>query len=193
MLYLASASPRRAELLRQIGIQFNTVVADIDETAQPGESAQALALRLSREKALKAQAMLAKPRSEHWILAADTLISVDDQILGKPQSQAECQSMLRQLSGRSHDVISAIALSQPDGGELSQALCRSEVRFRSLTDSEIADYCASSEPMDKAGSYAIQGRAAMFIENLNGSYSAVMGLPLFETAQLLQQSGYPIA
>ena len=190
MLYLASASPRRAELLSQIGVQFKTLSMDIDETARAGESAEDLALRLSREKALKAVAMLADLSSDEWVLAGDTLISLDDQILAKPASPAECAAMLRQLSGREHEVVSAIALSN-EQGEIMQACSHNVIRFRALDEAEIERYCASAEPMDKAGSYAIQGRAAIFIEHLSGSYSSVMGLPLFETAQLLKQAGYP--
>jgi len=188
MLYLASASPRRAELLSQIGVQFKTVIADIDETARAGESAQDMVLRLSREKALKAASLLADSQREDLILAADTLISLDHHILGKPASQADCCAMLRTLSGREHQVVSAIALTNAQG-EIAQKCSLNTIRFRALNDEEIEHYCASGEPMDKAGSYAIQGRAAVFIEHLSGSYSSVMGLPLFETAQLLQQFG----
>ena len=191
MLYLASASPRRAELLRQIGVQFKTLSSEIDESAQAGESALELALRLSRQKAQQARRQLQNLRSEDVILAADTLISLDQHILGKPASAQDCARMLRQLSGRSHQVISAIALLNAVG-RLAQASSRNEIRFRTLDDGEIEQYCASDEPMDKAGSYAIQGRAAIFIEHLSGSYSSVMGLPLFETTQLLQQFGYTI-
>ncbi len=191
MLYLASASPRRAELLRQIGVQFKTLSSEIDESAQAGESALELALRLSRQKAQQARRQLQNLRSDDVILAADTLISLDQHILGKPASAQDCARMLRQLSGRSHQVISAIALLNADG-RLAQASSCNEIRFRALDDGEIEQYCASDEPMDKAGSYAIQGRAAIFIEHLDGSYSSVMGLPLFETAQLLQQFGYTI-
>lgn len=191
MLYLASASPRRAELLRQIGVQFKTLSTDIDESAQAGESALDLAMRLSRQKARQARRQLKNLKSGDVILAADTLISVDQHILGKPSSPQDCARMLRQLSGRSHQVISAIALLNSDG-RLVQASSCNDIRFRALDDGEIEQYCASGEPMDKAGSYAIQGRAAIFIEHLDGSYSSVMGLPLFETAQLLQQFGYTI-
>ena len=191
MLYLASASPRRAELLSQIGVQFKTIVADIDESAHAGESAQALALRLSREKALKASQMLSNLQRDDLILAADTLISVDDHILGKPASQADCCNMLRKLSGREHQVVSAIAVRNAQG-EIAQQSVLSTIYFRALSDDDIERYSASGEPMDKAGGYAIQGRAAIFIEHLDGSYSSVMGLPLFETAKLLTEFGYTI-
>jgi septum formation protein len=191
MLYLASASPRRAELLSQIGVQFKTVVADIDETVRAGESAENLALRLSREKALKVASMLGNLQRDDLIVGADTLISLDHHILGKPAAPADCCAMLRKLSGREHQVISAIALTNGQG-KVAQKCSLNTIRFRVLEDEEIEHYCASGEPMDKAGGYAIQGRAAIFIEHLSGSYSSVMGLPLFETAQLLKQFGYAI-
>lgn len=191
MLYLASTSPRRAELLTQIGVQFHTLHSEIDETAQLDETPQHLALRLSRQKAQQARRQLTKLRSDDLIIAADTLVALDQEVLGKPASQQDCRAMLEKLSGRRHQVISAVSVLDANG-QVEQACSFSEVLFRPLEAEEINAYCASTEPMDKAGSYAIQGRAALFIEHLSGSYSAVMGLPLFETGKLLQQFGYNI-
>lgn len=191
MLYLASTSPRRAELLTQIGVQFHTLHSEIDETPQPAETPQHLVLRLSRQKAQQARRQLADMRSDDLVIAADTLIVLDQKVLGKPVSQQDCRAMLEKLSGRRHQVMSAVSVLDANE-QLEQACSLSEVLFRPLAAEEISAYCASAEPMDKAGSYAIQGRAALFIEHLSGSYSAVMGLPLFETGKLLQQFGYNI-
>ncbi len=188
MLYLASASSRRAELLQQIGVQFRTVVANIDESARPGESAEQLALRLSREKALAASQALAPMQAQDIVLAADTLIDLDGEILGKPRSIDDCCAMLRKLARREHRVISAVAVLDADR-KVAQQCSINRVRFGDISDEDIAAYCASDEPLDKAGGYAIQGKAAIFIEHLSGSYSSVMGLPLYQTAQLLRQFG----
>ena len=191
MIYLASSSPRRAELLTQIGVQFNIIRLDIDESAYEGESAIDLVSRLSREKALKGHELLQSKNESGLVLAADTLINLQDKVLGKPVSVENCCSMLQQLSGQTHQVLTAIALIDPDG-QLSGKCSVNEITFRNLKKQEIEQYCNSEEPGVKAGAYAIQGKAAIFIEHISGSYSAVMGLPLFETAQLLQQAGYNI-
>jgi len=191
MIYLASSSPRRAELLAQIGVKFKILRVDIDESAADQESARRLATRLSRQKAEQARQQLGNMQPDDLILAADTLISLEGEILGKPQSCADCEAMLSSLSARQHQVISAVALIDAQG-EMTQSCTSNEIVFRSLTTGEIRQYCRSGEPLDKAGSYAIQGFAAIFIEHLSGSYSSVMGLPLFETAQLLQQAGYAL-
>lgn len=189
MIYLASASPRRAELLAQIGVEFKVIVGDIDETPLPGESADDLVTRLSHEKAIQGCEQLAPMREDDLVIAADTAISLNGQPMGKPDSVAHCCSMLGQLSGQRHRVVTAVAIVNRQG-QLWASCSRNQIHFRALEAAEIGDYCASSEPMDKAGAYAIQGKAAIFIEHLEGSYSSVMGLPLFETAQLLKQAGY---
>ena len=190
MIYLASQSPRRAELLSQIGVEYEVKVADIDESMLPGESAQDYVCRIACSKAREVAAQLDRTQKSVPVLAADTTIELDGDIIGKPQDSEHCQCILRQLSGRDHQVLSAVALLH--GERLDYRLSRNRVRFKSLSKAEIDAYCASPEPMDKAGAYAIQGRAAVFVEHLQGSYSAVMGLPLFETATLLRDAGIEI-
>ncbi len=183
-IILASASPRRQELLRQIGVLFDQRVAEIDESPRDNESADAYVLRLALEKARAVHARLGDDGP--LVLGADTAVVVDDVILGKPRDEAHAAAMLRQLAGREHRVLSAVALvGCREAGRISE----SRVRFRPLTDEEIAAYWRSGEPADKAGGYAIQGLGAVFIEQLHGSYSGVMGLPVFETAQLLKEFG----
>ncbi len=188
MLYLASKSPRRAELLRQIGVKFAIIDSKIDESAHDGESITELVARLSCDKASHARECFQGMAEDDWILAADTLIHLRGQIIGKPGSAADCCHILRQLSGETHEVVTAVALIDYPG-KLSHRISRNEISFRPLSEAEIEAYCASTEPHDKAGAYAIQGKAARFIQHMSGSYSAVMGLPLFETAQLLEQAG----
>lgn len=184
MIYLASTSPRRAELLAQLEIEFEVFKVDVDETRSAKETDRDYVSRIARSKAESAADTIGKKQRDFAVLAADTAISVDGDIIGKPVDRADCRCILARLSAREHLVLSAVALATPDG--ITLRLTENRVRFRALTNAEIENYCASEEPMDKAGAYAIQGRAARFIENLEGSYSAVMGLPLFETAELLQ-------
>lgn len=190
ILILASASPRRAELLRQINVPHRIVVADIDERRLAGESIEQCVQRLARGKALQVQKQVAAAGTGRDarlpVLGADTVVVIDQELLGKPRDRADALEMLRRLSGRTHKVLSAVALASSIG--LHQRLSRSEVSFRALSTQECAAYWDSGEPAGKAGAYAIQGRGAVFIEALNGSYSGVMGLPLFETAQLLAQA-----
>ena len=199
-IYLASRSPRRRELLRQIGVRFEPLVlrlaqprgADIDETPHPGESAADFAARVATAKAgFGLQVLGMRHLAVHPVLAADTVVTVDGEILGKPADRAEAAAFLRRLSGRTHEVRTFVALAcgsatRPD---LVTAESVSAVRFAALAEGQIERYCAGGEPYDKAGGYAIQGMAATFIEHLDGSYSGVMGLPLFETAQLLRRAG----
>lgn len=185
-LILASASPRRCELLAQIGISFNRQVADIDETPAAGESAEAFVLRMALEKA---RAVQLAGRHELPVLGADTVVVIDGAPLGKPQDSMHARQMLRQLSGRMHEVLSAVALVATAE---AVALNRSKVWFRELGETEIDAYWETGEPRDKAGSYAIQGLAAIFVERLEGSHSGVMGLPLYETARLLQDFGIQV-
>ena len=185
-VYLASASPRRSELLRQIGVPFEVRPADIPETHTAGEPADALVLRLAAEKADAVWRRV--PAAERRpVLAADTAVVLDERVLGKPADEAEAAARLAALSGRTHRVLTAVALRCGDAAET--LLSTSEVRFRATTAEERAAYCHSGEPLDKAGAYGIQGRAAMFVEHLEGSYSGVVGLPLFETAALLARCG----
>ena len=180
---LASVSPRRRELLSQIGVPHTVVGADIDETAHPGESPRDYVLRLARQKALAV-----RERGERLpVLAADTTVVLDDVIYGKPRDRADGIAMLQRLSGRTHEVLTAVAVA--DGRGVDLRLSVSAVRFRGLTPGECAAYWDTGEPRDKAGGYAVQGAAAVFIESLSGSYSGGMGLPLFETAELLSAAG----
>jgi septum formation protein len=182
-LVLASTSPRRRELLAQLGLSFEVLAVEIDERPLAGELPADHVCRLALAKA---RAGAAQARNG-CVLGADTVVVVDGDILGKPRDAGDAAAMLRRLSGRSHAVVSAVACLH--GVTHGVRLSESDVTFRALTDVEIDAYCATGEPLDKAGAYAIQGRAAAFIRHLQGSYSGVMGLPLFETAELLAAAG----
>jgi len=182
---LASGSPRRRELLKQIGVAFEVLSVTVDESVLPHEAAEAYVERLARLKA--AAGWAARPATAVApVLAADTTVVLGGRILGKPADAADGQRMLLELSGRSHAVLTAVALATPDG--VRSSLSRSEVSFRPISAAEALEYWNTGEPKDKAGGYAVQGRAAVFIRHLHGSYSGVMGLPLYETAELLAQS-----
>ena len=185
-IYLASASPRRRELLRQIGVSYRLLRVEVDETPQAGERPDRYVARLALAKAQAGCQALGR-RKPAPVLGADTAVVVADALLGKPRDRAEGLSMLAQLSGREHQVLSAVALATPT--QKAVKVQESRVRFRELTQAECAAYWDSGEPRDKAGGYGIQGRAAAFIAELRGSYSGVMGLPLFETAELLREFG----
>jgi len=182
-LCLASMSPRRRELLHQIGVSHSVRAPHIDESVLPAEAAADYVTRMARAKALAGGA----PGQGLPVLAADTIVVIDGLILGKPAGAAEAVAMLERLSGRTHEVLTAVALASD--AALAQRLSVSQVRFRHLSRAECIAYWHSGEPRDKAGAYAVQGRGALFIEHLSGSYSGVMGLPLFETAQLLAEAG----
>jgi septum formation protein len=186
-VYLASGSPRRRDLLQQIGVPFRVVDASIDEAVQAAETPRAYVLRLA---AAKADAGWERSRAAHQapVLGADTAVVLEGRILGKPADRQDAEAMLRQLSGRTHEVLTGVALRTADG--VSSRISRSEVTFRAVTAAEVHAYWETGEPADKAGAYAIQGRAAVFIAELRGSYSGVMGLPLFETAELLGMAGF---
>ncbi|MGP5567621.1 Maf family protein [Pseudomonas helleri] len=190
-LFLASGSPRRRELLTQIGVPFQVVSASIDETPLPDECPTAYVERLARAKARAGREhLLALSVSAPFcVLGADTAVVLDDQILGKPVDEADALSMLMALSGREHEVLTAIAILAAERCETR--VVRSRVSFRTINQQEAARYWASGEPQDKAGGYAIQGLAAVFVAGLNGSYSGVVGLPVCETAELLGQFGIP--
>lgn len=187
-LWLASASPRRRELLGQLGIQCDVLPADIEEQCLDGETPELCVARLARDKALHVrQQVRAQGLNPQPVLAADTVVVLDGVVMGKPLDRMHAREMLRSLSGRTHEVLTAIAFEHE--GRLHESLSRSEVTFRLLTDRDIDDYWHTGEPCDKAGGYAIQGKAAQFISRLQGSYSGVMGLPLYELAQLLEATG----
>ena len=208
MIHLASRSPRRRLLLDQIGIEYTVVDAPVDEVRRAGEVPETFVERMAREKAQAGLASLGEARTAP-VLAADTAVVLDDRVLGKPRDVEHAMEMLHALSGRMHRVVSAVAIAggnvrgpaaarddrrppdidDADRDSLRTATSISRVWFREIPHCERRAYCASGEPMDKAGAYAIQGRAATFVARLDGSYSGVMGLPLFETASLLREAG----
>ena len=196
-LYLASQSPRRRELLHQIGINFDTLVfrighradAATDETPHPGEDPVAYVERVARAKAVHGLKIIeGRKMPMRPVLAADTTLEFDGEIIGKPVDAADAVAILRRLSGKTHRVLTGVALDH--FGRVEYLLSRSEVRFRQLADEEIAHYVQSGEAMDKAGAYGIQGRAGMFVEHLSGSYTGVMGLPVCEVGELLKRFGF---
>ena len=187
-VYLASASPRRRQLLKQIGVSFQVLNVEIDESAGAGEAPFAYVTRLAAAKATaglrqsEARGSPARP-----VLAADTAVVIDGEILGKPLDGEDAQRMLRLLSGRTHEVLTAVALATASG--LAARVSRSEVTFRAIGAAEARDYWDTGEPRGKAGGYAIQGYGAVFVADMRGSYSGVMGLPLYETAEFLRSAG----
>jgi septum formation protein len=193
-IYLASRSPRRRELLAQIGVRYHLLLfrsrpdstPDVDESMVPGEAPDTYVERVARAKA-EAGWRLLRLRNLPLapVLAADTTVALEARVLGKPADRKEAAEMLAALSGRRHEVLTAVALMRDD--QVDSALSRSEVAFKKLSAEEIAQYVATGESDDKAGAYAIQGRAARFVMELHGSYSGVMGLPLYETSQLLEK------
>lgn len=185
-LYLASSSPRRAELMQQLNLRFETVISPIEETMLPQESPQSFVLRMAVEKAFAGYNKL--PGADIWVVGSDTAVLLEQKVFGKPKHEMDAKRMLQQLSGRTHQVLSSVAVLTD--GEVFSALNVTEVTFNALSEVDIDDYWLTGEPEGKAGAYAIQGMAAKFINNINGSYSGVMGLPLFELDQLLTQSGY---
>ena len=187
-IYLASRSPRRRELLHQIGVGFELVIPDVNEAPLPGEAPADYVTRLSRIKAEVCWMRVIERKLPRLpVLAADTAVVLGRRVLGKPRDRGEAREMLRLLSGRKHRVLTAVAVAFDD--RLALRLSATTVRFRPLAEREIQHYVATGEPMDKAGAYAIQGRAAVFVASISGSYSGVMGLPLFETAELLADFG----
>lgn len=186
LIYLASASPRRRQLLRQIGVPYHLLRVEVDETPWPDEAPHDYVARLALAKARTGCETLGR-RPPHPVLGADTAVVADGMILGKPRDRREGLAMLAALSGREHRVLSAVALATPARNAVK--VQESRVRFRTLEPAERAAYWDSGEPLDKAGGYGIQGRAAAFITELRGSHSGVMGLPLYETAELLREFG----
>jgi septum formation protein len=198
-IYLASRSPRRRELLKQIGVNFEVVQfreylarrPDVDEASLLGEFPEDYVKRIARAKAEAGWSCLVQRRLRRFpVLAADTTVALEGKIIGKPNNRDHAVTMLSELSGREHSVLTAVAMKFEDKTDLS--LSATLVRFKQLTDDEIHHYAAVGEALDKAGGYAVQGLAAALIAGIDGSYSGVMGLPLFETAQLLREFGYSV-
>ena len=198
-IYLASKSPRRRELLRQVGVDFDLLMlrsdpargVDVSEDVLPGELAHDYVVRVAMEKGAFAWKVLQQRRQPlRPVLTADTTVTVDDEILGKPADQKEAAEMLERLSGRTHQVLTTVAVHFADMAEHVTQV--SNVRFTKLSPQAIRAYCATPEPYDKAGGYGIQGLAALFVEHIEGSHSGIMGLPLYETAGLLRRAGVPI-
>ena len=186
MLYLASQSPRRRQLLGQLGVEFRLLDLDVDEVRGPAEAAEDYVRRVAREKAgAGLLEVVAVPHAV--VLGADTEVVLDGEVFGKPRDEADAAAMLRRLSGRSHEVITAVSLVS--AGREGQVVSNSRVRVAALSDADIARYLASGEWQGKAGAYAIQGRFEAHIEHLSGSYSGVMGLPLHDTMKLLREFG----
>ena len=183
-LYLASRSPRRAEFLRQLGLRFEVLSADVTEQPAPGQSPADYALAVALAKAHAAAALASVPLP---VLAADTDVAVDGEILGKPRGKDEALAMLARLSNREHQVCSAVAVLS--GGRVDTALTVTRVRFGRIDPRQAAAYWDSGEPADKAGAYAVQGYAARWVRSLEGSYTGVVGLPLYETCELLERCG----
>jgi len=187
-IYLASASPRRQELLRQVGIEFEVLTPAISEHRRAEESPRAYVQRLAVEKARFAAHLLAEGKLPRYpVLGADTAVVIDDDILGKPHDRGDGINMLRHLSGCTHEVLTALCVIHQDAEHYTVSV--SKVTLRALTDADIFRYWETGEPLDKAGAYAIQGYAAGFVSRLEGSYSGVMGLPLYELMQILQKIG----
>jgi septum formation protein len=198
-IYLASKNPRRRELLRQIGVEFELLLLrentspwpEVSEFLQKGETPEGYVNRVSREKIEYAwQVMVWRKLPVRPVLVADTKVALDGQLLGKPADMTEAKQMLQSLSGRTHQVLSSVAVRYHD--ETWQTTQRSEVTFATLSDDVIQNYCALQEPYDKSGGYAIHGPASSFILNIAGSYSGIMGLPLHDASQLLQKAGVQI-
>lgn len=185
-LHLASASPRRRDILNGLGLEFTFAGVDIDERRKPAETADAMVCRLAREKALAAQDCPVGT----IVLAADTAVVLDERVFGKPDDRAAAAAMLESLSGRTHEVLTGVAVSLD--GNLQTTMSRTRVRFRDIHPDEAANYWHSGEPADKAGGYAIQGLGSVFVAGIDGSYSGVVGLPIFETAKLLADAGLSI-
>ena len=190
-LYLASRSPRRRELLHQMGVDFETLIGEVevDETPQAGEPAAAYVERVTRAKAEYGEKII-KDRHllVHPILAADTTLELDGEIIGKPIDARDAEHILQRLSGRTHRVLTGVAVHAPGRTEFVRSV--SEVRFRVIEMDEIRHYVLTGEPMDKAGAYGIQGRAGLFVAHIVGSYTGIMGLPLCETGELLKGFGF---
>ena len=198
-IYLASNSPRRRELLKQIGVNFEVLQfraypisdTDVSEDPLPDETTVTYVERVCKAKAMAGwERILERRLPKYAVLSADTTVCLDDKVIGKPQNREHAMEILKKLSGKTHQVLTAVSVKFDSKLELK--ISETLVQFRPLEEMELKNYIATGEPMDKAGAYAIQGRAASFIVSINGSYSGVMGLPLYETAMLLRKFGYPL-
>ncbi len=185
-VYLASSSPRRRELLEQIGVDFELVEAPVEETFLPNESPESFVIRMAIEKAFSGFNKV--PEKKAWVIGSDTVVLKDGKLFGKPRHKMDAQRMMRALSGAQHEVLSAVAVVYD--GQVFSKLSRSKVTFRAISDAEFEVYWKTGEPEGKAGGYAIQGLGAKFVSQLQGSYSSVMGLPLYELDQLLTESEF---
>jgi septum formation protein len=185
-LVLASGSPRRRELLSGLGLTFTVRPADLDESILPGEAPEQHVQRLAQEKAA------ARAESGEWVLAADTVVVIDGDILGKPRDVAEARGMLRKLAGRRHTVFSGVALVDGSSQRSTHGVARTTVDIVTITDEDITWYVATGEPMDKAGAYAIQGLGALFVEGIEGNYTNVVGLPIPLTRSLFRELGFDL-
>jgi len=184
-LHLASSSPRRREILEALGLDFTVGGADVDEQRHDGETAREMVLRLAREKS-----KAGSPGDEFVVIGADTAVVLGDEIFGKPADQQEALEMLAKLSGTTHQVVTGVAVWA--GRRMQASLSVTDVRFREISPDEACTYWQSGEPADKAGAYAIQGKGGVFVEEITGSYSGVVGLPVFETMKLLREAGINI-
>lgn len=187
-LILASASPRRRQLLSNLALEFSVQVADVDESLEPAEPPNQVVLRLSKQKAMTVGSKQADPC---WILAADTVVALQGEILGKPGSPQEAREMLSRLRGNIHQVWTGVALQSPE--QLFQVAVKTAVHFRDFNDDELEEYVNTGEPMDKAGAYGIQGWGGLLTKGIEGSWSNVVGLPLEATASLFRQAGRPLS
>lgn len=188
-LVLASASPRRRDLLRRAGVRFEVRPPDIPEELDAGETPGAFALRLARDKARAVAERLGGDGSR-WVLGADTIVVMGDDVLGKPRDEAHAAELLGRLLGRSHRVLTAVAVLEAGTGRVRDALVESQVRMREASAEEVRDYVATGEPLDKAGAYALQGQGRRFVTQVSGSETNVIGLPLEETLALLREAGW---
>jgi len=184
-LILASASPRRKEMLRMLGVEFTVLHSDVDESPRAGESPETYALRLSEAKARAVAGM----RPGRWVLGADTIVTIDGELLGKPRTTDEARCMIRKLSGRAHTVITAFTLFNTEGAEPVRRAVSSQVLFKKIPDDELEWYVATDEPYDKAGGYAVQGKASVLVSEVHGSWTNVVGLPLCEVVEALKGLG----
>jgi septum formation protein len=184
-LVLASASPRREEMLRLVGVRFAILHGNVDETPRAGEAPEDYALRLSEAKARAVAAM----RPGRWVLGADTIVTIDGELLGKPATRDEARCMIRKLSGREHTVITAFTLFNSEQAEVIRQAVSSQVRLKEIPNDEVEWYVATEEPYDKAGGYAVQGKASFLISEIRGSYTNVVGLPLCEVVEALKELG----
>jgi septum formation protein len=184
-LILASASPRREEMLRLLGLHFSILHSNVDEAPGTGESPEHYALRLSETKARAVAGM----RPGDWVLGADTIVTIDGELLGKPRTPDEARGMIRKLSGREHTVITAFTLVNSERTEVIRRAVASQVRFKNVPDDEVEWYVGTDEPYDKAGGYAVQGKASFLISEIHGSWTNVVGLPLCEVVEALKELG----